>query len=340
MFSLLLKKINERISFMEKERLWAKYREFDIYEPDVVVHAAKSIHIEKKLPSEPPEGITYHFCATGYMTENRDPDYCVIYREWRDVHYGHNSYCHWTLTEVPLICLALESNAKIVVIPDILLEGKTPFQKRWWQILRKKFPHKNIIPLSELPRGVKGILPLNHDTSSSKRLIGKCAYKYYHQGRATPYCIEISSELRDEFSLDKNLDIPRFYIERKTRRLKNEKEVQDYLAGIGFQILDLENYSLDQQATLFLKAKHIIGFHGAGLANLFFSTSETCVLEIVDSDCVYPSYKDGVVVSGYKATRTYYHMLSHMKRMDYSCVESVDYILDINKLENAINEKL
>jgi len=335
-----MKKLIEKILFIQRERLWAKYREFDFYEPDLVVHAAESVYIEKRLPSEPPEGITYQFCATGYKTKNRDPNYCIIHREWRGAHYGHDSYCHWLLSEVPLMYLALESDAKNVVIPDVLLKERRPFHKQWWQILRKKFPHKNIIPLSELPKGIKGIIPLNHDTSTSNKLIGKCAYRHYHHARATPYCIEMYSKLKDKLLLDKDFDIPRLYIERKTRILKNEEAVKEFLISKGFKIIALEDYSVEEQATLFFNAGLIVGFHGAGLANLVFASPKTSVLEIVDKDCVYPSYNDGVVIPGSKATRTYFHMLSHMKNINYQCIESESYILGIDKLQDKVDAML
>ena len=113
---------------------------------------------------------------------------------------------------------------------------------------------------------------------------------------------------------------------------------KNYLIANGFQIINLEGYSLDEQVMLFSNAEFVIGFHGAGLANLVYSTARTSVLEIVDKDCIHPCYIDGLVIPGKKATRTYYHMLSHMKNMKYSCIESEKYVLRIDKLSDKIVE--
>ena len=341
MFFKLINQINTQRNKLIKNRnrkkrnlLISKYREFDSYEPDIIKHKAESIYIKQKLPSEPPQGITYHFCATGYFTKNRNSDYCIIFTEWKNI----NNYCHWTFVELPLIYLALDSNSQYVVIPDVLLNINRPFQIRWWEILNRKFADKDIIALSRFDKKVNGIIPVNHDTSTSQKKIGKCDYKHYHHARATPYCIDLYSRLRNEFLVVNTSRIPNFYINRKTRRLKNEMQVQEFLINSGFQILNLEDYNLDEQVMLFSSAKFIIGFHGAGLSNLVFSTENTSVIEIVDKDCVYPSYKDGLVKPGRKATRTYFHMVSHMKSLNYACLESDNYYLSIDKLKDKIVE--
>lgn len=312
------------------------YREFDHCSLDVIRHDAESILIPKRLPSEPPEGIVYHFNATGYLTRGRNPDYCVIHSEWRNV----NNYCHWTLSEIPLIHLALESESENVVISDVLLNADRPFQVRWWEVLRRRFADKNILPLSKLPGQTKGVIPINHDTSTNRSLIGKCEYRHYHHGRATPYCLRMHAELVNDFSSDASLDIPKFYIVRSNpkRRLKNESAVKAFLMDQGFQMICLEDYSLDQQAQLFSNAKCVAGIHGAGLANLVFSTRKTSVLEICDRDSMHPCYMDGFVLPGRKATRTYFHMIAHMKDMNYSCIESKDYCLDPQVLKDALTE--
>ena len=218
---MVLRKLIKKIKLSQRDRAITKYREFEYYEPDIKMHEAKSLFIDRELPSEPPSGVTYHFCASGYFAKDRNLDYCVIYTEWRNV----NNYCHWTFSELPLIYLALESISKNIVIPDNLLNAKEPYQIRWWKILYNEFAHKKIIPLSKLSRHVNGIVPVNHDTSSSNKMIGKCEYKHYHHGRPTPYCIDLYSKLRSRFSINENLNVPYFYINRRNRRLKNETEV-------------------------------------------------------------------------------------------------------------------
>ena len=76
----------------------------------------------------------------------------------------------------------------------------------------------------------------------------------------------------------------RIYITRRktgTRNIANEGELEDLLISRGFEIHALEDYSLIEQATLIHQAEVILAIHGAGLPNLVFARSGTCVIEIV-----------------------------------------------------------
>lgn len=311
----------------------ALYREFDTYLPDEIVVPAQNIHIPKLLPSEPPEGIEYHFEATGYFTKSRNQNYCTIPTEWRNV----NNYCHWTLTEIPILALAFESAAPTLVIADRLLNVELPFQKRWLEILRQAFPDKEVLPLSANEDKINGILPVNQDTSLARHLIGKCEYTWYHRSRATTYTIQLMETMKPHFAPTQNFESQKIYINRRNRRrLQNEEEVQAFLKSQGFVIINLEDLTLDNQVALFSQAAVIVGFHGAGLCNLVFSTASQKIIEIVDEDCVYPSYKDGLVKPGHKATRTHFHMIAHMKGLNYSAIESDNYLLDLSVLAKAL----
>jgi capsular polysaccharide biosynthesis protein len=310
-----------------------RYRELDSYSVDCTRTQASDVFIEKKLLSEPPEGITYSFGPTGYLTRDRNQDYCVIYSPWRNV----NNYCHWTFCEVPLIHLALESQAPNIVVADALLTASLPFQARWLKVLNQRFPQKKVSLLSKLSIKQEGMIPLNHDTSSNTtRLIGKCAYRHYHHARATPYCLEVMEQLRDTFARNELPSHPYIYINRRQRVLRNEAQVQEFLKSRGFTVLSLEDYSLDDQVQFFSRARMIIGFHGAGLSNLVFAQQPAAVLEFVDEDCVYPSYRDGLVIPGQKATRNYFHMVAAMKGLRYESIASNNYELDLAALEEKL----
>ena len=315
-------------------KLIETYREFDSYKVDVEVYPKTKIHIPKKLPSEPEDGITYTFEQTGYMGDIGSA-HCVIPCSWKNVH----NYCHWSFSELPVLHLAFSSPAETILLPASLLETSLPlaFEQRWLEVLKARYPGKTLEPLSKQTY-TDILIPVNHDTSSSNVPVGKCAYKHYHHSRATPYTIQMVDEMKMHFDRFKDLRAKRFYINRTSRRLQNEEEVQSYLKSQGYVILNLEDLTLDDQVHLFMNAEAIIGFHGAGLANLLFcnTNSKTKVLEIVDRDCVHPSYLDGVVVPGVKATRTYFHMLAHMKNLAYEVVESDAYVLDMQKLKTAI----
>jgi len=333
----ILRKIYRKIfpfKSAKSNRLIEKYREFDEYSLDIEIFKGQVIHIDQKLPSEPPSGVTYKFGPSGYIG-NPDSTFCVIPTTWKNV----NNYCHWNFTELPFLFLAFESNAKKILLPDSIIDAKLPFQKRWLEILAMMYPEKEILRVSKTEYPIDALIPINHDTSSNTSAIGKCQYKHYHHSRATPYLIDrIDSLYKSNF---KNInsefnDYNHIYINRNTRRLKNESEIQKILIDLGFKIVNLEDLNLDEQIYIFSKAKTVVGFHGAGLSNILYANKTTQVFEIVDSDCVYPSYLDGVVIPGKKATRTYFHMLSVMKGIDYHVIESENYYLDESDFKNKL----
>ena len=76
----------------------------------------------------------------------------------------------------------------------------------------------------------------------------------------------------------------KIYITRRatnSRAIANEAELIALLSARGFETHAMEDYSLQQQATLVHQADVILATHGAGLANLIFARPGTHVIEIV-----------------------------------------------------------
>jgi len=92
------------------------------------------------------------------------------------------------------------------------------------------------------------------------------------------------SILRSTFLKTKTKESPErmVYISRRnsTRAFDNEKKLEESLADIGFECVQLENLSFREQRSLFSGASIIVGNHGAGLANLVWCTQGTQVIEI------------------------------------------------------------
>lgn len=319
--------------FRTDSEMVRRYREFDDYRLDIEVFPAAEIHIPRRLLSEPPEGITYRFGPSGYRG-NRNSNYCVIASPWRDV----NNYCHWTLTELPFLVLAFESSAATILLPPAMRVTRFAYQERWMELLRKRYPKKKLLSVRKHDYPEDALFPVNHDTSSSRAPIGKCEYRHYHHGKATPYWIAKVAELIPHFTATTGAaaGIERIYISRQRRTLTNELEVQELVQRYGFQIVRLEQLSLDDQVALFARARAVMGFHGAGLSNILYCQAQPLIFEIVDRDCVHPSYLDGVVIPGKKATRTYFHTLAAMKQLPYVALESDNYTLDLAQLEDRL----
>ncbi|MEQ8473924.1 MAG: glycosyltransferase family 61 protein [Marinoscillum sp.] len=311
-----------------KELQIRKYREHDNYGVDIITKEAGNFTIEPLLPSEPPYPLTYSFGPTGYLTKNKNQDYCSIITPWRNP----NNYCHWTFCEVPLIHLALASEAKNIILPKELYHPQMPFQRRWIEILLEKFSEKNILLKEENPIR-NPIIPINHDTLRAKSKIGKCLSFHYNQSRPSPYLIDVIESIKPYFLKNLRNTPKKIYIKRKKRMILNEPELEHVLQDKGFESVWLEELSLDDQFQYFNNATHIIGFHGAGLSNIIFCKQRTSVWEIADRDCVYPSYLDNVIIPGRKAPRVYYHLTSHIMKLEYKVLLSNNYLLDISQIE-------
>lgn len=77
-------------------------------------------------------------------------------------------------------------------------------------------------------------------------------------------------------------DRRRIFISREHcqwRKVTNETAVVEKLAPLGFQPVVLEHLPLREQIQLFQQSDFVIGPHGAGLANVVFSPTQTRLLE-------------------------------------------------------------
>lgn len=74
------------------------------------------------------------------------------------------------------------------------------------------------------------------------------------------------------------------------RRITNRDEVDSILRRFGFEIHELETYSVEEQVELFHDARVVVGAHGAGLSNVIFSDHGIDVVELFPIATVYPHY--------------------------------------------------
>ena len=85
----------------------------------------------------------------------------------------------------------------------------------------------------------------------------------------------------------------RLYISRRdapVRKIRNEEEVTGILDAAGFRHVVASELTHAEQVKLFRRASHVIGLHGAGLANIVFCPPRTNVLEILHPVGNTPAY--------------------------------------------------
>jgi capsular polysaccharide biosynthesis protein len=79
----------------------------------------------------------------------------------------------------------------------------------------------------------------------------------------------------------------KLYISRRNsprRRVVNESELEPLLINAGFKVIDLEQFSFAEQVSMMHHCRHIVGVHGAGLANMIFMEAGAHVLELRSDD--------------------------------------------------------
>ena len=96
------------------------------------------------------------------------------------------------------------------------------------------------------------------------------------------------------------------YISRKDalyRKIINEKEVEDYLRDIGFEIVQMSELPFLEQVKICAEARIVVGPHGAGLSNTVFCLNAK-ILEIFS-----PSYGANFWWLANQLGNEYYHLL-------------------------------
>lgn len=82
----------------------------------------------------------------------------------------------------------------------------------------------------------------------------------------------------------------RIYLSREdcsARKIKNEKELVDFLKKHKFHKVKTEEFSLKDQVILFNQAKIIIAPHGAALGNIIFCKPNTKIIEIFGKNKIF-----------------------------------------------------
>ncbi len=192
------------------------FRRGQDYSPDWIVEPKTSFLLPQRLPSEPPEGIEYSFCPTGYWG-HQNAEIGALFTEDQ----GHNNYCHWLINEVPMMLLLLDSPAQKIVVPDVLLDGRQKFQREWWQLLRRLYAEKEIHRLSLFESDLHFLRPINDYSSLSKTpSIGVAPYYRYHSMRPTPTLFHVYSGFPAICNWTTAIRRLGFISTEKTRRLK------------------------------------------------------------------------------------------------------------------------
>ena len=131
----------------------------------------------------------------------------------------------------------------------------------------------------------------------------------------------------------------KIYISRSDsahRKILNEIELIELLKKLNFQIITLSEMNIFDQINLFKKAKVIIGYHGAGFANLVFSSPKIKVVEIHPHPEV--DFRNDIkVISDIKQLEHKFFFVDYKSNIENSNnMTYFDGIVDISKFNNFI----
>ena len=236
--------------------------------------------------------------------------FCLI-REW--------TYYHWVLEFLPTLRALEACEESMETTVPIIVERNPPD----WVIeyLSLAGFGDQVLPLpAETVRVDKLLLPRRRVSSSQEF------------EPSTDDLLWIKDRFGNEDS-NREKGGSRLYVSREdadSRKLRNEEELIDGLSELGFEKLTLSNIPVREQIRMFSNAEFVVGPHGAGLANIVFS-SDIFLLEILpdsDTDDVY-----------------YYYCLANQLGFSYDYVrgqrtEDDNLIVDVPEIQSRIRNLL
>ncbi len=130
----------------------------------------------------------------------------------------------------------------------------------------------------------------------------------------------------------------RIYISRKkakSRKIGNEEACEAILAEYGFKTVYLENFSFEQQVSLFKNTQYLVSIHGAGLTNMLFMKGGSSVLEIRKHDA-----KNNCYFSLASALHLRYHYQLCDSVGPEEEAQTANLIVDCQQLKKSIEQML
>jgi len=183
---------------------------------------------------------------------------------------SYENFYHWMIETLPRIHM-LDHDDKYNNIPIVLPKSRTP---------------RFVLETLNLCGWGDRIQYLDNGSYSVKKLYIPTLYS----PRNEP-CREAIEWLNDNIcnksyipgnGID-SVELQKIYISRDdagTRGCVNAEDVDRLLIDQGFKKINMTDYSIQDQAYIFSKAKIIIGLHGAALTNIAFTEPECTFIEI------------------------------------------------------------
>jgi hypothetical protein len=125
-------------------------------------------------------------------------------------------------------------------------------------------------------------------------------------GYLHPYGLKVLREFADRFATNNKFD-QNVYISRiGTRRsIAGEEQIVEYLKKKGFRIVRAEDFSFEEQISIFRNLNILIGLHGAGLTHGIWS-NKTMLIELMPKNRINRCFEWQTLLSGKNYERLLY----------------------------------
>lgn len=243
------------------------------------------------------------------------PDIIKVDRDCTSISHlwANNNYFHWLLSSLSRVSLLKAANLFnkeglffVNSLNKYEIDGFTKVGMRYVQPNNNKWWKCRNLTISS---------PMSNDSITSPI---RCKY------------------LRDNLITNRKSGVDKVAIRRKSgRTIVNEKEVYEYLESIGYVSVYCEDYSFEDQISLFKGAKYVISPHGAGLANIVFCEEGTKVLELLS-----PLYLNTCFRKVAAYSELDYYFLIGEGEISLEENPKSDILVDINKLKKVIERMM
>ena len=222
-----------------------------------------------------------------YKTLDPNELYLIAYHPWFN-------YYHWLIESIPRIIKYKEYHPElhlIVVKPHYDI----PFVKESLLPFTFKSIEINDVWNYHIPQGI--ISPI-------QRYCYVYESKVLQDVRALYYSFFLKDIIAKPFR--------KVYVTRRNalkRKFENENDVISLMLIHDFEIVDLENESLENQIKLFATTKYYVSIHGAALTNMLFMQTGSNVLELYRKKDTFYSRKSKVYCNLADALELHYDSL-------------------------------
>ncbi len=190
------------------------------------------------------------------------------------------NYAHWLLDELPRLAFLGERRGVSIVVSgstprwqaeSLMLCGFDPRRLVWLEDFTAVRADCLLVPrdLHAMPHPAHKAAPWVLDFLRGRLGLAALAQQ---QGAAAPSKLYISRA------------------DAEGRRVVNEAALLALLAPLGYRMVTLGGLKVAEQAALFARASHVVGLHGAGLANFAFAPAGAQLVEIFPDSYGTPAY--------------------------------------------------